>query len=137
MLSICRSTDTYAMSVVFVMIRRPPRSTRTDTLFPYTTLFRSPRRSPDGSACSSRDRPQGRPRSHNPWRTVRRPAPGIVQVPLDPLRTNHAQPFAVQRVLPAHHAPPLPRRYDRKSVVSGKSVTVRVDLGGRRIINKK
>src|SRR3546814_3332153 len=26
------------------MIRRPPRSTRTDTLFPYTTLFRSPRR---------------------------------------------------------------------------------------------
>src|SRR3546814_14834125 len=35
------------MSVVFychsffLMIRRPPRSTRTDTLFPYTTLFRS------------------------------------------------------------------------------------------------
>src|SRR3546814_5739414 len=25
------------------MIRRPPKSTRTDTLFPYTTLFRSPR----------------------------------------------------------------------------------------------
>src|SRR3546814_4761891 len=31
------------MSYVFfcLMIRRPPRSTRTDTLFPYTTLFRS------------------------------------------------------------------------------------------------
>src|SRR3546814_18015109 len=28
------------------MIRRPPRSTRIDTLFPYTTLFRSPRLSP-------------------------------------------------------------------------------------------
>src|SRR3546814_17135287 len=27
----------------FVMIRRPPRSTRTDTLFPYTTLFRARR----------------------------------------------------------------------------------------------
>src|SRR3546814_10970028 len=27
--------------LVFLMIRRPPRSTRTDTLFPYTTLFRS------------------------------------------------------------------------------------------------
>src|SRR3546814_6285769 len=27
----------------FLMIRRPPRSTRTDTLFPYTTLFRSQR----------------------------------------------------------------------------------------------
>src|SRR3546814_13086236 len=29
----------------FLMIRRPPRSTRTDTLFPYTTLFRSPKKS--------------------------------------------------------------------------------------------
>src|SRR3546814_2825924 len=29
------------MLFVFVTIRRPPRSTRTDTLFPYTTLFRS------------------------------------------------------------------------------------------------
>src|SRR3546814_9855632 len=28
----------------FLMLRRPPRSTRTDTLFPYTTLFRSLRR---------------------------------------------------------------------------------------------
>src|SRR3546814_1290068 len=28
------------------MIRRPPRSTRIDTLFPYTTLFRSPDRGP-------------------------------------------------------------------------------------------
>src|SRR3546814_11444933 len=33
----------------FLMIRRPPRSTRTDTLFPYTTLFRS-------SSSSSRQR---------------------------------------------------------------------------------
>src|SRR3546814_15656704 len=33
----------YSMSALcfFLMIRRPPRSTRTDTLFPYTTLFRS------------------------------------------------------------------------------------------------
>src|SRR3546814_10902631 len=30
------------------MIRRPPRSTRTDTLFPYTTLFRSVQRSKAG-----------------------------------------------------------------------------------------
>src|SRR3546814_11017405 len=36
------------MLVVFLMIRRPPRSTRTDTLFPYTTLFRS---------CEPPDRP--------------------------------------------------------------------------------
>src|SRR3546814_3747227 len=33
------------------MIRRPPRSTRTDTLFPYTTLFRSaPRRCPSAGS---------------------------------------------------------------------------------------
>src|SRR3546814_2352469 len=48
------------------MLRRPPRSTRTDTLFPYTTLFRSgvarrlfrrPRRPP-------RERQDGRPETH-------------------------------------------------------------------------
>src|SRR3546814_16782822 len=32
------------VSVFFLMTRRPPRSTRTYTLFPYTTLFRSPPR---------------------------------------------------------------------------------------------
>src|SRR3546814_11664694 len=31
----------YSFRFFFLMIRRPPRSTRTDTLFPYTTLFRS------------------------------------------------------------------------------------------------
>src|SRR3546814_6383508 len=39
------------MFVVLLMLRRPPRSTRTDTLFPDTTLFRSPRAvSSDGLA---------------------------------------------------------------------------------------
>src|SRR3546814_5591031 len=37
------------MYFFFLMIRRPPRSTLTDTLFPYTTLFRSP-----GAVCHSR-----------------------------------------------------------------------------------
>src|SRR3546814_2589422 len=37
------------------MIRRPPRSTRTDTLFPYTTLFRSC--SPSGAAWPSGSKP--------------------------------------------------------------------------------
>src|SRR3546814_6287008 len=37
----------------FLMIRRPPRSTRTDTLFPYTTLFRSPQRSTPTKARAS------------------------------------------------------------------------------------
>src|SRR3546814_16632959 len=37
-------------SFFFLMIRRPPRSTRTDTLFPYTTLFRSTAASALGKA---------------------------------------------------------------------------------------
>src|SRR3546814_10541273 len=41
----------------FLMIRRPPRSTRTDTLFPYTTLFRSPH----GDGCTP---PHERGRAH-------------------------------------------------------------------------
>src|SRR3546814_2879551 len=40
------------------MIRRPPRSTRTDTLFPYTTLFRSIART-SGASCSSRSNSRG------------------------------------------------------------------------------
>src|SRR3546814_14641766 len=40
----------------FLMIRRPPRSTRTDTLFPYTTLFRSRRQRCEG-VCSRSDVP--------------------------------------------------------------------------------
>src|SRR3546814_14696535 len=46
----CRITYVFLLFVMaccavlfFLMIRRPPRSTRTDTLFPYTTLFRSAR----------------------------------------------------------------------------------------------
>src|SRR3546814_9188142 len=39
----------------FLMIRPPPRSTRTDTLFPYTTLFRSVERPPERSLRSKLD----------------------------------------------------------------------------------
>src|SRR3546814_13086389 len=44
------------LCLFFLMIRRPPRSTRTDTLFPYTTLFRSPRASPTYDRGGGRDR---------------------------------------------------------------------------------
>src|SRR3546814_13797221 len=42
------------------MIRRPPRSTRTDTLFPYTTLFRSP---PFSFSKATAGEPAKRPRT--------------------------------------------------------------------------
>src|SRR3546814_17098286 len=48
----------------FLMIRRPPRSTRTDTLFPYTTLFRSLLAALAWPAAHARDAaPQPAPRS--------------------------------------------------------------------------
>src|SRR3546814_5037845 len=46
------------MLFFFLMSRPPPRSTRTDTLFPYTTLFRSP--------LSRRDAPRRRQGGHDP-----------------------------------------------------------------------
>src|SRR3546814_11032307 len=50
----------------FVMIRRPPRSTRTDTLFPYTTLFRSRRR--DRARLLHQDRLEADPHLYRPPR---------------------------------------------------------------------
>src|SRR3546814_11439095 len=59
----------YAVCCIFffLMIRRPPRSTRTDTLFPYTTLFRSvaarsetmPNATPSKTAMNRRRHPTG------------------------------------------------------------------------------
>src|SRR3546814_5196204 len=43
--------------ICFLRIRRPPRSTRTDTLFPYTTLFRSGKPE-DHQTISTSNRPQ-------------------------------------------------------------------------------
>src|SRR3546814_14208816 len=64
----------------FLMIRRPPRSTRTDTLFPYTTLFRSHRQQPAAGAGDA-DRPPGRLAAPGrgarpPGAAQRLPAPG-------------------------------------------------------------
>src|SRR5213075_3485186 len=46
----------------FLMIRRPPRSTQQGTLFPYTTLFRSPRAPAPGTGSRPRRQP-------GPWRS--------------------------------------------------------------------
>src|SRR3546814_12343366 len=135
----------------FLMIRRPPRSTRTDTLFPYTTLFRSRRRQrADGV------RGAGRPaagRRRVSWRhaacaTPETPAcvPGFCFAivtrrggrPPHPIRSTKAtvrDPESFPLVLPQ----PVSGRFrrDRKRVGEGQRVVVRVDLGGSRIIQKK
>src|SRR3546814_14496937 len=79
----------------FVMIRRPPRSTRTDTLFPYTTLFRSlrafrrhggvseqlPRAGDQGGP--GRQARRGRPASRLQGHRADRPAPPLVKFAAD------------------------------------------------------
>src|SRR3546814_4148260 len=78
------------------MIRRPPRSTRTDTLFPYTTLFRSAarglprlpahrpparsRRPPPASIRASSEPPHRDPQHHRRGREIE-PVIGLVAVP--------------------------------------------------------
>src|SRR3546814_15003982 len=124
----------------FLMIRRPPRSTRTDTLFPYTTRFRSRYR--QGQATGPRSRQwQPKAESCSPHAPLKTDPQQLLR--LD--RKFHRQ--LLQHVLrktindQRHRRfrvqPPLQGVEDRKSVVSGKSVSVRVDLGGRRNIKKK
>src|SRR3546814_3344967 len=69
------------------MIRRPPRSTRTDTLFPYTTLFRS------GRSCSYLPRwPSDRARDRmEQQRSVLRSRPGKFQAPRSEEHTSELQ----------------------------------------------
>src|SRR3546814_20939756 len=117
------------------MLRRPPRSTRTDTLFPYTTLFRSVR-GRRGGGC---------------WRRAGERC--------EPLRvTTEERHVRAQRIAAAlaRPSPEAAARYlegvdkweltvarsakrkdeDRKSGVYGKFVTVRVDHGGCCLILK-
>src|SRR3546814_14791168 len=99
------------------MIRRPPRSTRTDTLFPYTTLFRSP-----PGAADERVQLLYGPQLHAV-------DPVGAAFPVDP----SGQPGCALRLLSDRAL--LFRAEARQTVVSGQSVSVRVDLGRRRLLN--
>src|SRR3546814_2330176 len=57
------------------MIRRPPRSTRTDTLFPYTTLFRSTRPTSTTTASSAASSSRTCAKSAHPGMTARECTP--------------------------------------------------------------
>src|SRR3546814_13766638 len=116
------------------MIRRPPRSTRTDTLFPYTTLFRSPEAAPADSSASA-DNAQALTLSP----AVRRL---VLEHGLDPSSikgTGRDGRLTKDDVLNAakSQGQAVKTVADRKSVVEGKGVVVRVELGGGRIIKKK
>src|SRR3546814_16201921 len=117
----------------FLMIRRPPRSTRTDTLFPYTTLFRS---SVDAVLRDHAGQGFG----------AFKPALGELLIEkLGPINARYValkdDAAALDAILDkgaekarALARPALDEAYaalgDRTSVVEGKSVAVRVDLWG-------
>src|SRR3546814_18273802 len=109
------------------MIRRPPRSTRTDTLFPYPGMGPAwvVRRMADmreiymdTATFSSKD--------FSPYSKLVGDSWTNLPVEIDPPEHAKYRAFANPLFTP-----------DRKSVVWGKSVSVRVDLGGGRIIKKK
>src|SRR3546814_272711 len=88
------------------MIRRPPRSTRTDTLFPYTTLFRSARRTARGGRSLRRERRVPhlrvrRPHDHRRPRARLRPH----RHAREPLRLYRLRPAAPVALAPSPEKP--------------------------------
>src|SRR3546814_2155055 len=94
----------YGRCFFFLMIRRPPRSTRTDTLFPYTTLFRS-----NPVKTGVRNRAIDYSRSYFliavmvdgvlQWRMVPRPSPWVLKEKVDAAKARATkQTVAVSNV---------------------------------------
>src|SRR3546814_11479540 len=112
------------------MIRRPPRSTRTDTLFPYTTLFRSVRigivDDADAPATEAEARHGGFGEADLSGKAVELAA-----------LAGADQYLYLARSVGEGRREEIQPDLDRKSVGEGKRVSVRVALGGRRIIKKK
>src|SRR3546814_18695626 len=146
------------MLFFFFMIRRPPRSTRTDTLFPYTALFRAdlPRR----CRHDRKRRGGGRLHVHQDGRQHADPArndegfgkaPRSAALPARPSvddrqsRSRQAGDDAHQRGMLAgarfglagEGLPVVSSWGDRTSAVWGKGESVGVDRGGRGRMRKK
>src|SRR3546814_14700319 len=130
----------------FLMVRRPPRSTRTDTLFPYTTLFRS-----DAAELRARRKWQADTHEHRNGKRTRQQEAALFRwghwMSSSRVRESRSLSSAAGSGAANKSAAHSRQRWcsqagaktprDRKSVVSGKSVSVRVDLGGRGIIKNK
>src|SRR3546814_11861124 len=130
----------------FLIIRLPPRSTRTATLFPYTTLFRS---KDEQECCQHTDERPTRPVSpkrflvHSHLLAIS----CVVRLRTRAARLRQSSWWWDPRhlLVRSRRSCPSSHRWtrrnrggtDRKNVLSGKSGSVRVDLGGRRIIKKK
>src|SRR3546814_16827795 len=126
------------------MLRRPPRSTRTDTLFPYTTLFRSSiGQTAIIAQTTMSDSEAFRAKQFYAQRiwANRRAAVGLMQDYPSAVFTNYRMvggdfgSFYGTLMDPTNDtATPIE---ERKNVEKGKGVKVRLSLGGRRLIKKK
>src|SRR3546814_17572240 len=126
------------------MIRRPPRSTRTDTLFPYTTLFRSLlvladcRQHVDEGRAQQPQQQEEDAEGDRCAESVVGPAVAQIDRPEGAAREAAEAVIAAGDLGPAERdglAEGRQRQGDRKSVGWGKSMSVRVDLVGRRHLN--
>src|SRR3546814_13901751 len=125
--------------IYFVNIRRPPGSTRTDTLLPYTTLFRSEHRGRDESAsfgdsrefrsCSRRSRlPSRRSRHSRRCCAISLRESRLAHRPMSLFAWSAAQNTVPDFLQPGS------RSQERRV---GKGVSVRVDPGGSRSHKKQ
>src|SRR3546814_12508676 len=119
------------------MIRQPPRSKRTDTLFPYTTLFRSlaaeaaPATALRSGACRfGAAAAQSRPTPNE--RITRMRLPVLLAIVVTASACGGVEYRASQAAVEAN-----PLCAARKSVDLGRSLSGRVDFGGRRYHKKK
>src|SRR3546814_5667803 len=101
----CVGNPLLYVDIFFLMIRRPPRSTRTDTLFPYTTLFRSATgtsstattRLSAGTSGASRGRLAGR-------RRARRAGISSVRLPVQASRRSEEHTSELQSLMRISYA---------------------------------
>src|SRR3546814_11352124 len=125
----------------FLMIRRPPRSTRTDTLFPYTTLFRSEWQ--DAAEARQADPQEGEEQLAGTGQRDARPpaAAGAACARILVLAGPGLAGTALRHRMPTRIVTPILLQRQRgsatNSVVAGKSVSVRVGLGRGPTLNKK
>src|SRR3546814_12238518 len=101
------------------MLRRPPRSTLTDTLFPYTTLFRSQR--PSGDRLAYRAQRLGEE------------VEGVALGQIAGLHIDGGKAMVIALQGGDQHVGEIAAGVNRKRVGWGKSGSVRVVDGGRRV----
>src|SRR3546814_15945049 len=133
------------------MIRRPPRSTRTDTLFPYTTLFRSTLDSSEfewgteygWSETGKVKRGVAAPSLGTRFTTTNVPnlRPGEFLVKVSDLSLATLMGIITTQLEPVSNqlsdlVTTVNELSDRKSVVEGQRVTVGVDRGGSGVVKK-